>query len=335
MVLADYESEFIPFPEVTVHYNDQDVPNLKQHGSTPLVDFFFTAKYNNNWRLLSELLISDDERDLERLIIGRVAANGKQLWLGRNHTDYDQWNRLFHRETYLQTTIHRPSIIEFEDDGGILPGHITGISMEDDGEVGGRTVNYGFTIGLGPTLKRAHLIPLDLLNINQGPHDLAVTARLSVQTLGENIKDSGLFAGHTTIPSESPGIQEVRQTVLGAYTNYAQTDNLVWRASVFYVANNLGLSGGIKRNESFGYAYLQPEYDLNPAWTFYGRLETSTGTSNDIYVQQIPAFISERSLIGTRYQLQNNQVIKFELAKVDQYGKRFVSTEMQWSAALP
>jgi hypothetical protein len=272
---------------------------------------------------------------LERLLIGRVTANGKQLWLGRNHTDYDQWNRLFHRETYLQTSIHRPSIIEFEDDGGVLPEHITGISAEDGGELSGRVLNYGLTIGLGPTLKRAQLIPLDLLNINQGAHDLAITARVSVQGLGEHIKDSGLFAGHTTIPSESPGIQEVRQTVLGGYTNYSQTDNLVWRASVFYVANNLDLTGGVKKNESFGYAYLQPEYDIGQAWTVYGRLEASSGTNDDFYVQQLPAFVTERSLIGARYQLQNNQVIKFELAKLDQYGKRFVSTEMQWSAALP
>jgi hypothetical protein len=56
---SNYESEFIPFPEVTIHYYDRDVPPTQQHGSAPLVDFFYTAKYNN-WRVLSEFLVRSD-----------------------------------------------------------------------------------------------------------------------------------------------------------------------------------------------------------------------------------------------------------------------------------
>ena len=334
MAGAGYEGEFIPFPEVTIHFYDQDVPPMKQHGSAPLVDFFYTAKYND-WRMLSEFLVSDDERDLERLIVGRINADGQQFWLGRNHTDLDQWNRLFHRETYLQTTIHRPGIIEFEDDGGVLPAHITGLSMEDNHIVGNHSINYRLTIGLGPTLKQQHLVPFDLLKLNQDSHDLALTAIVSDQSGGDSFKDSGLFLGHTLIPSQINNILSIKQTVLGAYANYSTGANMVWRASAFYVMDNIELTGGTTKKSSFAYAYLQPEYNLNQAWTFYGRLELNSGAKNDLYVQQIPSFISERSLIGTRYQMENSQAIKFELAKLQQYGQRFMAAEVQWSAAFP
>ena len=333
MAGSGYESEFIPFPEVTIHYFDKDVPGMQQHGSAPLVDFFYTAKYND-WRVLSELLISDDERDLERLIVGRISPSGRQLWFGRNHTDLDQWNRLFHRETYLQTTIHRPGIIEFEDDGGVLPAHITGISMEDNRNLGGHNLNYRFTIGLGPALKQQHLIPFDLIKLNQGSHNLAFTAIASDQSAGDSFKDSGLFLGYTIISSQANNILKIKQTVLGAYTNYSTSPNMLWRASAFYIADNLDLAGGANKESSFAYAYLQPEYNLNLSWTLYGRLELNSGAKDDLYIQQIPSFVSERSLIGTRYQMENSQVIKFELAKLHQYGQRFLAAEVQWSAAF-
>jgi hypothetical protein len=330
---SGYEGEFIPFPEVTIHYNNKDVPNLKQHGSAPLVDFFYTARYYR-WRLLSEFLVSDDERDLERLIVGRVSPSGGQVWLGRNHSDLDQWNRLFHRETYLQTTIHRPGIIEFEDEGGILPAHITGLSMEDTWNLGDNDLNYRFTLGLGPILKQQHLVPYDLLKFNSDSHRLAFTALVSDQSARDSFKDSGLFLGHAIIPSQANSLSKIKQTVLGAYTNVGLETNLLLRTSVFYVVDDVELLNGSYKKSSFAYAYLQPEYNLDSTWTLYGRVELNSGAEDDLYVQQIPAFIRQRALIGARYQMRNSQVIKFEIAELQQFGQRFQAVEMQWSAAI-
>lgn len=334
MAGSGYESEFIPFPEVTIHFYDRDVPPIEQHGSDPKVDFFYTADYHH-WRLLSEFLVSDDERDLERFIIGRVSPGGRQMWLGRNHSDIDQWNRLFHRETYLQTTIHRPGIIEFEDEGGVLPTHITGISVEDNWNAEVHDLIFRFTIGLGPTLKGQELFPYDLLKLNANSHDLAFTAMVSDPAVTDNFKDSGIFLGYAIIPSQENNIEKVKQTVLGAYTNYNTSLKMVWRASAFYIVDDASLIGGAKQNDSFVSAYLQPEYNLNMRWTLYGRLELNSGTKDDVYVQQIPSFISNRTLVGVRYQMESSQVIKLELAKQRQYGQRFLAAEVQWSAAFP
>lgn len=330
---SGYEGEFIPFPEVTIHYNNKDVPNLKQHGSAPLVDFFYSAKHDR-WRLLGEFLVSDDERDLERLLVGRVTASGSQLWLGRNHSDLDQWNRLFHRVTYLQTTIHRPGIIEFEDEGGILPAHITGLSMENSWSRGETDLDYRITLGLSPILKQQQLVPYDILKVNSDSHRLALTALVSDQSMGGSFKDSGLFLGHAIISSQGNSLSKIKQTVLGAYTNLGLESNLLLRTSVFYVVDDVDLLNGSYKNSSFAYAYLQPEYNFDSTWTLYGRVELNSGAKDDLYVQQIPAFVRQRALIGARYQMRSSQVLKFEIAELQQFGQRFQAVEMQWSAAI-
>jgi len=297
------------------------------------VDFFYTAKFND-WRLLTEFLVSDDERDLERLIVGQIRGNGLQFWIGRNHSDIDQWNRLFHRETYLQTTISRPGIIEFEDEGGVLPAHITGFSMEDNFNVGTRSLNYRFTVGLGPILEDQHLVPFDILKPTNDSNDLAITAVISDQSGGDSFKDSGVFFSHAIIPSQIAGINQDKQTVLGAYTNYSTGPNIVWRGSAFFVADYMALTGGNTNNSTYLYGYLQPEYNANVSWTLYGRVEANSGAEDDLFVQQIPSFISERVLVGARYQMASSQAIKFEVAKLKQYGQRFVTTQVQWSAAF-
>jgi hypothetical protein len=331
---AGYKGEFIPFPDASFHFNDRGAGNLAQHGSDASVDFFYAAKYLD-WRLLSEIVISNDERDLERFVIGRVTPNGYQMWIGSDHTALGQWNYKFHHGAYLQPSIHRPGIIEWEDEGGVIPAHITGINVGGDREAKNRIINFTMELGLGPSLSRqGKLIAYNLLDHGDGNHDLAVIAKLSGYDEDDAFDDSGLFAGYIIIPSDSANIHEVRQSVLGAYTNYTM-NAILWRTSFFYVANSLEITGNSNKNESFGYAYIEPEYTFNTIWTFYGRWEQSFGAQHDLYIQQIPAFITERTLVGARYQLIGSQALKLELSDLEQFSQRFAAVELQWSAAMP
>ncbi len=331
---SDYQGEFIPFPQVTLHFHNQDAGAAQQHGSESLVDFFYTAKYGD-WRLLGEAVVGDDEREIERLALGRVTPAGNQIWLGRYHTALGHWNHKFHHGMYLQTTIHRPSIIEWEDDGGVIPAHATGISLGGEHEVNDRIVHYALEFGLGPALGGdGQLVPFNLLDMSEGEHKLAVTAKLVSYSADDPFDDSGLFAGLITIPSVAADIREVQQMVLGAYSNYT-VDKLIWHASLFYVGNTLNLAGNPDKEESFVYAYIQPEYNFDITWTYYGRWEKAFNAKDDLYLQQIPSFVTERALIGTRYQMESSQALKFELANMEQYGQRFFSIEVQWSAAMP
>lgn len=329
-----FRGEFIPFPEVTLYANSQDASDTPQNGAEILVDFFFTGQYRE-WRLLGEAVASNDNRELARFMVGRVTPGGNQIWLGRYHTALGFWNHKFHHGTYLQPTIHRPSLIEFEHHGGVIPAHATGLTLAGNRELNGRILGYTLEFGLGPSLNNSgRLIPFKLLDRGDGEHDLSVTAKLTSYSADDPFDDSGLFAGHITMPAQAANIREVQQTVLGAYTNYTVGPTL-WRASGFYVANTLRLAGGAGKDESFAYAYIQPEYSYNTIWTYYGRWEKSFGAKNDLYIQQVPSFIIERALLGARYQMNGSQALKFELANLEQYGQRFNSMEVQWSAALP
>lgn len=332
---GDYKGEFIPFPEVEAHFHSRDAGTAAQHGSEALVDFFYSAQYRQQWRLLTEFVIGEDERDLERFVVGHVDAEGNQIWVGRYHTGLGQWNHKFHHGAYLQPTIHRPGIIEWEDEGGVIPAHATGVTLGGVGAFNGQGLEYSVGLGLGPGLgNEGKLIAYNLLDASDGQHDVALTAKLSTHLNDDPFDDTGVFAGYITIPSQAANLHKVQQTVLGAYTNYS-VNAFLWRATLFYVGNALSFDNGGDRGESFTYAYVEPEYTYNTLWTLYARWEKSFGAKNDLYIQQIPSFVIERALVGARYQLNGSQALKLELANMEQFGQRFLSVEGQWSAALP
>lgn len=330
---AEYQDEFIPFPLITLHFNDRDVAQLDQHGSDAAVDFFYSAEYGQA-RLLAEFFVSREEREMERLAVGWVIGETTRIWLGRYHTALDQWNRKHHHGAYLQTTIYRPGIIEFEEEGGAIPAHATGITLQKTQHSGNRMTYYTLDFGLGPELAPGHLSAVDVLKPGDGDHQLLVTLAVAHHAMDTLFDDSGVFVGYVMIPSSINGIDRVRLTILGAYTNYSQERWHV-RGSLMRIATDLDFSNGDKTDDAFFYAYLQPEYWQQTDLTLYGRVEITEGAANNVYLQQIPAYIRQRALIGARYQLSQNQALKLELANSDQFGQRYGQATLQWSAALP
>jgi len=332
---GDLKEDFIALPEASLYFHNHSTGTAPEHGSDALVDFFLSAEYLRQWRLLSEVVVGGEERDLERLMVGHIDSDGNLIWGGRYHTALGQWNFKFHHGAYLQTTIHRPGIIEWEDEGGVIPAHATGVSVDGQREINSRALGYSVGLGLGPELgNQGKLVAYDLLNAGARQHDVALIGELTSHARDNPFDDTGVFAGYITIPSQAVDIHRVQQTVVGAFINQT-LDAVLWRATLFYVADALTFNGGGERSESFTYAYLQPEYVYNAIWTYYGRWERSFGVGNNIYLKQIPSFVTERILIGTRYQLRVNQALKVELANMEQYGQHFLSAEAQWSASLP
>lgn len=330
---AGYKGELIPFPQVLLHQNSKEVPPLEQHGSYAAVNFFYTGAYQQT-RLLAELYVDSEEREAERLALGWISPEGTQLWFGRFHSALDQWNRKHHHGAYLQTTIYRPGLIEFEDDGGVIPAHLSGATIETAYEEGARITHCSLDLGLGPELIPGQLKALDIFNPHAGQHKLSAIAAMSSHSIDSVFDGHGLFAGYIDIPSSASGINNVTQKILGAYLNGSHQ---AWHlgASVTWVEMRLDLTAGDHTHESFTYGYLQPEYWLDAEWTLYGRAEGGRYGQERRYLQQIPMFVGHRTLAGVRYQFSNSQALKFELATLDQYGQRFHQAAMQWSAALP
>ena len=63
----------------------------------------------------------------ERIFVGwrgeRVAIEA-----GRTHAELGYWNNAFHHGRWLQIAVDRPEILKFEDEGGVLPVHLVGVT---------------------------------------------------------------------------------------------------------------------------------------------------------------------------------------------------------------
>lgn len=330
---ADYKGQMIVFPEVLLPQNSKQPPPLEQQASSVAVNFFYTAAYQQT-RLLAELLANGEERDLERLAVGWVSPQGSQIWFGRLHSALDPWNRKYHHGAYLQTTIYRPGLIEFEDSGGVIPTHLTGAVIEAAYEDAAYITHYTLNVGLGPELTPGYIKALDVLHPQEGDYRLSIVSAISRRNIDAIFDDSGLYAGYVQIPSSVSGITDVAQKIFGGYIN---TSLRAWHLSLSatWIDLRLDLTSGDNKNEGFGYAYLQPEYWLNHDWILYGRSEGSYQGQASLFLQQLPGFVRHRNLVGARYQLSGSQALKFELASMDQFGRRFNQVALQWSAALP
>lgn len=296
------------------------------------VDFFYTAEFGDA-RVLAEFFVDNEEREMERLAIGWVTPLDTSIWFGRFHTAIGQWNRKYHHGAYLQTTVFRPSVIEFEDDGGAISTHATGVSVDTMSDHSSHTMHYTLNIGLGPELASGGLKALDILKPGEGEHNLFFTAAISSRSVAKPTDDVGVFVSYVRIPSFIIGIDQIQEGIVGGYANYSVNKWHV-EGTLMWADINVDHTGG-DQDSSFGFGYIQPEYWLNNTWTLYRLVEGTAQGGDNLYLQQIPAYIHQRSLVGAKYQFTRSQALKFELAALEQYDTRFGQALVQWSAALP
>jgi hypothetical protein len=79
------------------------------------------------------------------------------LSFGRYHTAIGYYNTAYHHSTWMQTTVDRPFLFAFEDEGGILPVHNVGLTATGRIPSAGLGLHYVAEIGNGRTSRS----PLD------------------------------------------------------------------------------------------------------------------------------------------------------------------------------
>lgn len=101
--------------------------NAFAHGG---LDLFLNSRLNDYFSFLAEVVFEtgDEEYvlDVERVLIRFRPRDWFSAQAGRFHTSLGYWNTAFHHGEYLQTSIGRPRMFDFEDDDGILPVHMIG-----------------------------------------------------------------------------------------------------------------------------------------------------------------------------------------------------------------
>lgn len=114
-------------------------------------DLYITSELNDRLSFLGEIVFEYDEGfivDVERVLIKYEWDNFFNVIVGKHHTPIGFWNTAYHHGSLLQATIQRPLLFRFEDEGGILPIHTTGILFQGS-HIGRFKFGYDFMIGNG------------------------------------------------------------------------------------------------------------------------------------------------------------------------------------------
>jgi hypothetical protein len=329
---AEDAQAFLIFPQVTGVYRSKTVEPLDQtRNEFDIGASVFISRDFDTWRLLGEAFVSDDEQEVERAQLGWMFAPGSIAWLGRFHNPLGFWNTQYHHGSYLQTSITRPGIFEYEDKDGPLPSHLTGLLLEGMFTQGAAEWHYVLAAGAGPDLGD-RLEPLNVLRPTQGIHKLGTTLRLSYQPDSDERDEFGVYMAYNQIAGVASMPVYVRQRVVGGFVNWQWSETRV-RSEVVFANDEFDTPVAVRG--SFVNAYLQVEQPWRADWTAYGRVEGTRGGNDDAYLAHFAGFVKARNLVGLRYELTPHQALKLEISRVYLQDIAYNQWALQWASFFP
>jgi len=294
---------------------------------------FLYSWQNDRYRFFAEAHVADEgEAELARLQWGWRLAPQTTAWVGRFHNPQGYWNTQYHHGAYLQTSISRPGIEQFDDMGGVIPSHFIGVQLDSTQPAGNEgSLRYEFGLGVSGELDEKGL-ESPLLVGPQGSAKTTASLRLAYMPSEAELDTFGVFLGQNRIPAKELDFREVRQTVAGIFANMYIKD-LRLTGAVFFMRDEL--EDGTAGAGGFANAYLQAEYQLNPVWTPYVRAEGSHGDADDPYLMQFHDFVRARRLLGLRRDFGRKQALKVEYARSRIETDRYNDLAVQWSMVFP
>jgi len=302
-------------------------------------DIVFSVQ-RGQFRLFGEYLLTNHESDLERFQIGWEPTADTVIWLGRFHQASSVWNHEHHHGQYLQTSITRPAIEEWEDLGGTIPQHFLGLLVESDWRLpNGHGLHTAFGGGLAPVLTDEGLEPFDVLHPDASDHKLGFQMRIAYRPdeLGES--QVGLLFADNNLAVQEPrqpaltSTSHFDQTVIGIFGTYARDP---WRVdgTVYYVETKPDAFTGQASNQNYTVGYLQVQRSLPHGFELFGRREDSARTEHSDYLALFPDFVTARTSLGLRWDFSRRQALTLQISASDSLRDSYNEYRLQWSAAV-
>ncbi|MFY9560872.1 MAG: hypothetical protein WAQ52_11615 [Terriglobales bacterium] len=155
------------FAEVNYKVLNQRQPELGTFGFVPGsagnfyagdFDLFFTSRINDRASVLAEIVFGEGDAesfgvDVERALVKYDYNDHLKISVGRYHTGIGYYNTAVHSGKWLLTTADRPLVMEFADDGGLLPTQAVGVSLTGLVPSGKLGLNYLFEYGSSDTVR--------------------------------------------------------------------------------------------------------------------------------------------------------------------------------------
>jgi len=308
----------------------------------PALDVLYTYS-GDRFRFLGEYLWSSTESEMERFKVGWEANATTTVWLGRFHSQSKYWTSEYHHGQFMQTSITRPSVEEWEDESGPMPSHMTGLSLEQEHTLSEeRVLNWAFSAGLAPVFDNDQLHAFDVLD-PESDHDLGVNARFVFRPKVLQNNQVGVLLGWSNINviSESnPNLADldaILQTTVAFFGDWRWDK---WRliVNMTFFDNHMEYFDG-DVHDQFGAGYLQFEYKFTDDWTLFGRSDNGIDEDSSIYLSLLPEFISHRNMLGARWDFVPLQALSVEIADTSAQGtddshNNYKEIRFQWSGVF-
>ena len=306
-------------------------------------------------RILSEVEVSTDDAELDRLQVGWELVPDTLVWLGKFHEPASPWSFGHDHGHYLQTAISIPSIETWDDNGGVLPENVTGVlfdSRRPTGTKGG--IEVSFALGTAPNPVPQPDASYWVPTISTGTHRAGLSARFALLPDYASTNSFGLVAARHTLDTRGLDVvgavideyftithqvqplfdaRAVNQVLYGAYAD-GDWGNYSLHATAYYV--DLSLEEARRpRTESFIAGYVQLERRFADRYTLYGRHENASRAQESTYLYAIDGpFVVRRNLAGSRWDFARHQAITLEIERTTTLTNRFSGIGLQWSAVV-
>ena len=285
-----------------VFYRDATGPNAKSGFGLGQFDTYISSRISDKVFFLSEVVFeygADWGVDVERVVLTYAAKSYFQIAAGKHHTPFGYWNNAYHHGTVLQPTVDRPDLLRFEDDGGPLAIHTTGLLVTGRDFSAwhlGYDVLLGNGIGSTPKEDNDPSKSLTVAVHAQATSDLRIGASLYLDHVS---------MGTPTLAGTKLG-GSMAQQMFGGFVAYTGSDVEVL-TEFQHIVNRVGTAAS--HGTDGGYFYIGRRIgDLVP----YARYDAVSYGTGDPYFSGDNV---QTALVGARYDLAPAATLKLELRR--------------------
>ena len=204
-----------------IDYRRTDEPSTPGSFALGQLDLFLNSTLSDNTSVVGELVTeANDENafgvDLERLLVQYKPSDYFNIGFGRYHTAIGYYNTAYHHGTWFQTATGRPFVFAFEDEGGPLPVHGVGVTVNGRIPSGNLGLRYVAEVANGRASRSRLAEPVqNVVDENNGK-------AFNIALLAQPDKLAGFQAGLSVYRDrlEPAQLPRIRQTILSGHVVY-------------------------------------------------------------------------------------------------------------------
>jgi len=312
------EGTFVPTFRFKVYSDMNFVVEEHEHPAFKIggVDFFITGDISEDFSALSEnvLEILGGEGtvfDLERIYLEWHPKRWFKLRFGRDHLMLGHYMQTYHHALFFQLATARPTVLAFEDEGGLLPAHQIGLEALGDVPLGVE-LDLHYAVGIGNGRGRFSDDVLSTQDRNAFKALVAQIGLLPRSLPGFEVGVSGYLdripAGFTDAAGQVLLAEAVDEQIVAAHVVYASYP-IEAQAEGYYLTHK-GRDTGLTSHLVGGFGQLGMSFEQ---WTPFARIEGADRSAGDTFFNVSGAATRLLELrTGLRYGLSDQAVLKLE-----------------------